>query len=136
MCLDSLALPREGSAATPGCPRMAVADDECLGINDFNEVYQESKHCSADWEEIGSLLGISKHTIAIIKADNPQRCEHRLNAMLTHWLKKIDSHDNPSWKSLCQALYIVDRDTANQIAEKHHITNYIRLKGIYVKQDN
>ena len=101
-----------------------------VGINDFNEVYQESKHCSADWEDIGSLLGISKYTIAIIKEDNPQRCEHRMNAMLTHWLKKMDNHANPSWKSLCKALYIVDRDTADQIAEKHHITNYIKPEGM------
>ena len=101
-----------------------------LGINDFNEVYQESKHCSVNWEEIGSLLGISKHTIAIIKEDNPQRCERCMNEMLTHWLKKKDDHANPSWKSLCQALYIVDRDTADQIAEKHHIINYIKPKGM------
>ena len=53
-----------------------------------------------------------------------------MNAMLTHWLKKKDNHANPSWKNVCQALYSVDRATADQIAKKHRITNYIKPKGM------
>ena len=50
--------------------------------------------------------------------------------MLAKWLKKQNEQANPSWKSLCQAFYSVDRDTADQIAKKHHITNYIKPEGM------
>ena len=49
--------------------------------------------------------------------------------MLSRWLKRENEMCVPSWRSLCQALLDIDRATANMIAEKHHVTDYIK-KGI------
>ena len=97
-----------------------------LGINDLNEVFQDCKHCSAKWEEIGLNLGVYHSTLDIIKTDNPLKCEKCMSEMLSKWLKKENEKCIPSWRSLCQALYNIDRSTADQIAEKHHITIYTK----------
>ena len=51
--------------------------------------------------------------------------------MLAKWLNKENEKYIPSWKSLCHALYNVDRATADEIAEKHHVTDYAKQEGIY-----
>jgi len=70
-------------------------------------VYQECKHCSAKWKDIGLNLGISKNSLDIIKTNNPLNCEHCMSEMLAKWLRKENAKSNPSWRSLCQALYSV-----------------------------
>ena len=110
---------------------MAVSGEECLAINDLNQIYQECKHCSDKWEEIGSNLGISYATLAIIKANNPSNCEKCMYQMLAKWLNKENEKCIRSWRSLCQALYSVNKVTANQIAEKHHVTDYAKRKELF-----
>ena len=52
----------------------------------------------------------------------PSDCEQCMYQMLAKWLNKENGKCIRSWRSLCQALYSVDRATADQIAEKHHLT--------------
>ena len=94
-----------------------------IGIDDLNQVYQEYKHCSAKWEEIGLNLGVSKPRLDIIQKDY-HNCEMCMFQMLSKWLIKENERYIPSWRSLCQAIYSVDRDTADQIAKKHHVGDY------------
>ena len=101
----------------------------CIGINDYHEVIQECKHCSANWETIGSNLGIPQYTLAIIKKNNPVDCEQCMSVVLAMWLKRVDEKTIPSWRSLCRALCGVDRSTADQIAAKHHVTDYNKQNG-------
>ena len=49
--------------------------------------------------------------------------------MLAKWLKKENEKCIRSWRSLCQALCSVDKATADQIAEKHHVTDEENNKG-------
>ena len=102
-----------------------------LGIDDFNKVYQECKQCSAKWEEIGLNLGISKSSLDIIQTDY-HNCEECMFEMLSKWLKKENAKCIPSWRSLCQAIYSVDRDTADQIAKKHHVGDYTGMQNRYM----
>ena len=78
---------------------------------------------------IGLELGVASTTLAIIKKDNPNSCEQCMLHMLQKWLKKENEKCIPSWRSLCQALHNVDRSTADQIAHKHDVTDYVKRKG-------
>ena len=53
-----------------------------------------------------------------------------MSTMLAKWLQKVDKKIIPSWRSLCEALYYVDKATADRIAEKHHVTDYINQEGM------
>ena len=96
---------------------------------DHHEVFQECKRCTADWYKIGLNLGIPHHILNTIKHDcsNSDQC---MSTMLAKWLQKVDEKIIPSWRSLCQALCDVDKATADRIAEKHHVTDYINQKGM------
>ena len=92
-------------------------------------MFQECKHCSANWEEIGSNLGIPYFTLAIIKKDNPVDCKQCMSEMLANWLKRENEKSIPNWTSLCQALHRVHKPTADKIAKKHYVTDYAKQKG-------
>ena len=66
----------------------------------------------------------------MIKKNNPLECEQCMIEMLSKWLKKENKKCIPSWRSLCQALYSVDKATADKIAEKHHVTDYTKREGV------
>ena len=78
---------------------------------------------------IGSNLGISYYTLNNVKSDHRNDCERCMMEMLAKWLKKVDN-STPNWRSLCHALYSIDRSTADQIAKKHDVPEYIEKKGI------
>ena len=78
---------------------------------------------------IGLNLGVPQHTLVSINLDC-SNCTQCMSEMLAKWLQKVDETSIPSWRSLCQALFDVDRSTANQIAKKYHITDYNKQKGI------
>ena len=78
---------------------------------------------------IGLNLGVPQHTLVRINLDC-SNCTQCMSEMLAKWLQKVDETSIPSWRSLCQALFDVDRSTANQIAKKYHITDYNKQKGI------
>ena len=99
-------------------------------MENHGEVYQDCKHCSAQWDMIGLNLGVSSSTIAIINRDNHDSCERCMLQMLTKWLQKENEKCVPSWRSLCQALWDIDRSTAILIAEKHHVIDSMKQKGI------
>ena len=53
-----------------------------------------------------------------------------MSNMLAKWLQKVDEKIIPNWRRLCQALCDVDKATADRIAEKHHVTDYIKQEGM------
>ena len=101
------------------------------GIHNHNDVYQECKHCSANWYTIGLNLGIPQYDLDIIKEDKPLNSKLCMSEMLARWLKRVDQKPIPSWRRLCQALCDVDKTTADQIAENYHVTDYNQQKGLY-----
>ena len=101
------------------------------GIDNHNDVYQECKHCSANWYTIGLNLGIPQYALAIVAGSNPFDLELCMSEMLARWLKRVDQKSIPSWRRLCRALCDVDKSTADQIAEKHHVTDYNKQKGLF-----
>ena len=83
---------------------------------DFNEVYQATKQLSANWEEIGCILGITKPTIDIIARNNNNvtRC---MSDMIATWLKReTQEQPLPTWSRLCNAIASVDLSFAERIA--------------------
>ena len=76
-------------------------------------------------------LGIPQNTLAVITKNNPLDCDLCMSEMLARWLKRVDQKSIPSWRRLCRALCDVDKSTADQIAEKHHVTDYNREKGLF-----
>ena len=101
-----------------------------IGINDLNEIVPECKQLSANWDMIGLNLGVTSATIETIKRDNPNSSERCMSQMLAKWLQRENEKCVPSWKSLCQALCNVDRSIAKQIAQKHHVTEYMEQRGM------
>ena len=98
-------------------------------MKDHTEVYQECEHCSADWDMIGIKLGVSSTTIAIINRDHPNSSKLCMLHMLAKWLQRENDRCVPNWRTLCQALCAFNKSTADQIAEKHHVTDYMNMKG-------
>ena len=90
-----------------------------IGIENFNEVYPECEQFSADWEDIGCYLGITKATVSIIKEDN-SGAKKRLSGLIAAWLKRDGVNQPlPTWRMLCKAIARVDRNSAEEIARKH-----------------
>ena len=90
-----------------------------IGIKNFNEVYPECQPFSADWEDIGCYLGITKATVSIIKEDN-NGAKKRLSELIAVWLKRDGvKQPLPTWRILCKAIATVDRISAEEIARKH-----------------
>ena len=84
---------------------------------DFNEVYQTTKQFSANWEDIGSRLGITKYTINIIARNNSNDVTGCMSDMIEAWLKReTPEQPLPTWSRLCNAIANVDLSSAERIA--------------------
>ena len=84
---------------------------------DFNEVYQTTKQFSANWEDIGCILGITKYTINIIARNNSNYVTRCMSDMIEIWLKReTPEQPLPTWSRLCNAIASVDLSTAERIA--------------------
>ena len=82
---------------------------------DFNEVYQATKQFSANWEDIGSILGITKHTIDSIARNNNNNVTRCMSDMIASWLKReTQEQPLPTWSRLVNA--IADVSSAKRIA--------------------
>ena len=84
---------------------------------DFNDVYQTTKQFSANWEDIGCILGITKPTIDIIARNNSNNVTRCMSDMIASWLKRESpTQPLPTWSCLCTAIASVDLTTAERIA--------------------
>ena len=84
---------------------------------DFNEVYLTTKQFSANWEDIGCILGITKSTIDIIARNNNNNVTRCMSDMIASWLKReTPEQPLPTWKNMCTAIASVDLTTAESIA--------------------
>lgn len=73
------------------------------------------------WENIGTLLGVDKGALKIIKKDYSGDCIDCLREMLSQWLKMVNPQ--PTWSVLIQALddLKVDQELMEQIKCKYII---------------
>ena len=86
---------------------------------------EELQPVAANWEGIGSALGLPASVAETIKRDHNNVAE-RLKATIDEWLKKnydTVKHGEPSWKKLVQAVSHPcggnNRALAEQIAKNH-----------------
>ena len=108
---------------------------------DFNEVYQKTKEFSANWEDIGCILGITKYTINIIARNNSNDVTRCMSDMIASWLKRESPGQRlPTWRNMCTAIASVDLSSAERIAaaKGFHIMptgrfyNYINVYANYI----
>ena len=86
-------------------------------IQDFSEVYQTTKQFSANWEDIGCILGITKYAINIIARNNSNDVTRCMSGMIETWLKRETPEQSlPTWSRLCTAIASVDLSSAERIA--------------------
>ena len=97
---------------------------------DFNDVYLTTVQFSANWEDIGSRLGITKPTINIIARNNSYDVTRCMSGMIESWLKiESTGQCKPTWRNMCTAIASVDLSSAERIAatKGFHITPTGRL---------
>ena len=109
---------------------------------DFNEVYQTTKQFSANWENIGSRLGIRRTTIDIIARNNNNNVTGCMSDMIASWLKRESPGQRlPTWRNMCTAIAASgDLATAESIAaaKGFHIMstgrlyNYVNVYANYI----
>ena len=73
---------------------------------------------AAEWKTIGTLLGVQKHNLDIIQADE-DGVRNRLREMLSEWLKQVDP--SPTWAALADAVEVVNELKAKEI--RTHFTS-------------
>ena len=108
---------------------------------DFNDVYQTTKQFSANWENIGCSLCITKPTIDIIARNNNNNVTRCMSDMIASWLKrKSPTQLLPTWRNMCTAIASVDLTTAESIAAAKgfrimptgRIYNYVNVFANYI----
>ena len=98
--------------------------------SDFNEVFQTTSKFSANWEDIGSRLGITKYTIDIIARNNGNDVTKCMSNMIEKWLKReTPEQPLPTWSHLCNAIASVDLSAAERIAAERIAAD----KGLDIK---
>ena len=108
---------------------------------DFNEIYLKTKQFSANWEDIGSRLGIRKRAINIIARNNNNHVNRCMSDIIETWLKRgSPGQCLPTWRNMCRAIAGVDLTAAERIAASKgfHITptgrlyNYVNVYANYI----
>ena len=104
-------------------------------------IYQTTKQFSANWEDIGCILGITKPNIDIIARNNNNNVTRCMSDMIASWLKReTPEQPLPTWRNMCTAIASVDLTTAERIAatKGFHITptgrlyNYVNVYVNYI----
>ena len=75
------------------------------------------------WRELGSTLGLEQSTLDHIEAEQDKIC-NRIREVIVCWLKRKDSVQIPSWRSLVYALNtgrVSHSDVALKISARHQI---------------
>ena len=78
----------------------------------LRDAFKDLLSLAHEWMTIGILLGVPKHILERIKADE-DGARNRLQAMLSEWLKQVDPE--PTWASLVEAVENVDQQRAQEI---------------------
>lgn len=85
---------------------------------------EELQPVAANWEGIGSALGLPPNAIETIRSDCKD-VDECLNAIIKVWLKKTYDTGEPSWKKLVQAVSHLcggrDYALAQKIAKNHGV---------------
>ena len=76
---------------------------------------------SADWEDIGLVLGLGPGQVDIIKTDNPSDCQKCFREMIKVWFKQqVDPP--PSWSALIEALDVLGHNSlAQNLRDKYQL---------------
>lgn len=82
----------------------------------LKDTFKELFPLATDWKIIGGLLGLEKHVLNKIKAEE-EGVRNCLYEMLSEWLKQV--HPPPTWAALADAVEIVDECKANEIRERN-----------------
>ena len=75
------------------------------------------------WKELGSTLGLEQHTLDYIEIEQDKIC-NRVRELIICWLKRKDSVQVPSWRSLVYALNtgkVNHSDIALRISTRHQV---------------
>ena len=78
----------------------------------MRDVFRDLLPLAHEWSTIGILLGVRKHILERIKADE-NGARNRLQGMLSEWLKQVDPE--PTWASLVEVVESVDQQKAREI---------------------
>lgn len=96
-----------------------------MQILDLKDVYEDCTPVSAQWQDLGIRLGVARSTIEVIQIQNPYSTRNCLSALIDEWLKR---GGDPTWTSLCKALFHINPALAETISQKHDC-NYISSAG-------
>ena len=100
---------------------------DCVGIDDFYDVWERVKSLSPHWQSFSLSLRLSPDTIESIEANNRyETSEKCLRKALTHWLKKDYNYKrfgHPSYRKLCVSVSNggQNKALAEEIANEHLI---------------
>ena len=82
----------------------------------LKDTFKELFPLATDWKIIGGLLGLEKHVLNKIKAEE-EGVRNCLYEMLSEWLKQV--HPPPTWAALADAVETVDEHKAIEIRERN-----------------
>ena len=82
---------------------------------ELKETLQELIPHAANWKIIGSLLGIEKHVLDKIKAEE-EGIINCLHEMLSEWQKRVTPP--PTWTILADAIESIDKSKAQDIRDR------------------
>ena len=82
---------------------------------ELKESLQELIPLATNWKIIGTLLGIKKHILEKIKADE-EGIINCLHEMLSEWQKQVTPP--PTWTILADAIESIDKSKAREIRDR------------------
>ena len=82
----------------------------------LKDAFKELFPLATDWKIIGGLLGLEKHVLNKIKAEE-EGVRNCLYEMLSEWLKQV--HPTTTWAALADAVETVDEHKAAEIRERN-----------------
>ena len=89
----------------------------------------ECSSLAANWEQLSGYLGLSIGLIDSIKGNHPGDNSSCWNEALKQWIKqnyKTQKFGEPSWKTLLQAVAMVDNLMFKNLATKHQGINAVQ----------
>ena len=75
-------------------------------------VKELSGEVSADWEDIGLMLGLNQGSLNSIKGNYPSQCKKCFREMIKLWLKQI--RPLPSWSAIAEVIEVLEYESLAQ----------------------
>ena len=91
-------------------------------IDDISDVMDEVGDLAGQWEMLARKLGIKPGNIGRFRAYRMGNVEMALNDAVADWLKKnydVRKFGKPNWRTLANAVQLIDDDLARTIARNH-----------------